>query len=211
MAPTKPSTGGSKSRKPSGGSSSSKKSSKSKAKPTGSAPTGISKRKAKSLSLAKPGGAQKTKSNTSSSKLPKKKKRVYTEAELDIPTLNSIIPAGVAKPKGQKKGKKFVDDAVSMRAIMSVVSAEKDGAVESKIMRQRQLEEVREARKAEAEARSESKKEKFEERKEGLKKRGRERRKSAPAGKENGGGEGDGVEKRGKDGKKKERKRVSFG
>ncbi|KAF2652828.1 hypothetical protein K491DRAFT_582955, partial [Lophiostoma macrostomum CBS 122681] len=140
--------------------------SKSGGKPPGSAPTGISKRKSKTLALAKPGGAQRTRPSTSLP--PKKKKRVYTAAELDIPTLNSIIPAGVAKPKGQKKGKKFVDDAVSMRAIMSVVSAEKDGAVESKIMRQRQLEEVREARRLEAEARSEGKRERFEERKEGL-------------------------------------------
>lgn len=43
----------------------------------------------------------------------KKKRRVYTEKELDIPKLNMITPMGVEKPKGKKKGKVFVDDAVS--------------------------------------------------------------------------------------------------
>lgn len=154
MAPTK-SVKGKSSKGKAGGPS--KKPSKSR--PAGSAPSGISKRKAKSLSLAKPGGAQKSKSSSSNSNKPKK--RVYTEKELDIPKLNGIIPAGVAKPKGQKKGKKFVDDPVSMMAIMSVVNAEKDKNVESKIMRARQLEEIREAKRKEAEAKAEEKKAKF--------------------------------------------------
>jgi len=42
----------------------------------------------------------------------KKKKRIYTEKELGIPTLNTITPVGVEKPKGKKKGKVFVDDRV---------------------------------------------------------------------------------------------------
>jgi hypothetical protein len=42
----------------------------------------------------------------------KKKRRVYTEKELGVPTLNMITPIGVEKPKG-KKGKVFVDDRVS--------------------------------------------------------------------------------------------------
>lgn len=42
----------------------------------------------------------------------KAKKRIYTEKELGIPTLNMITPAGVEKPKGKKKGKVFVDDQV---------------------------------------------------------------------------------------------------
>lgn len=153
MAPTKPTKG-----KFSKGKSSSLPKGASKSKSSGSAPSGISKRKAKSLALAKPGGAQKTRSKTVDGK---KKKRVYTEKELDIPKLNGIIPAGIAKPKGQKKGKKFVDDPASMMAIMSVVNAEKEGHIESKIMRARQLEEIREAKRKEAEARSEVKKAKF--------------------------------------------------
>ena len=43
----------------------------------------------------------------------KKKKRIYTEKELDIPKLNMITPVGVDLPKGKKKGKVFVDDQVS--------------------------------------------------------------------------------------------------
>lgn len=130
-----------------------------KSKPTGSAPEGISKRKQKSMALAKPGGAQKSKSNSTNPHKPKRRK--YTEKELDIPALNGIVPAGIAKPKGQKIGKKFVDDPASMMAIMSVVNAEKDKNVESKIMRARQLEEIREAKRVEAESRSEEKKAKF--------------------------------------------------
>lgn len=42
----------------------------------------------------------------------KRKKRVYTEKELDIPKLNTVTPMGVQKPKGSKKGKVFVDDRV---------------------------------------------------------------------------------------------------
>lgn len=42
----------------------------------------------------------------------RKKRRVYTEKELDIPQLNMITPVGVEKPKGKKKGKVFVDDRV---------------------------------------------------------------------------------------------------
>lgn len=42
----------------------------------------------------------------------KKKKKTYTEEELGIPKLNAIRPVEVVKPKGQKKGKVFVDDPV---------------------------------------------------------------------------------------------------
>ncbi|KAK4949607.1 60S ribosomal subunit assembly/export protein [Elasticomyces elasticus] len=82
---------------------------------------------------------------------PKKKKRVYTEKELNIPTLNVITPAGVQKPRGAKKGKIFVDDKESMMAILAMVQAEKEGSIESKMIRARQMEEIREARRVEAE------------------------------------------------------------
>lgn len=113
MAPIRSSTKG---KSPKGKSSSGKSSSKSSSKPksNGKEPEGISKRKQKSMSLAKPGGVQKTKSLSSKNGINKKKKRVYSEKELDIPQLNSIVPAGIAKPKGQKKGKTFVDDPASM-------------------------------------------------------------------------------------------------
>jgi len=83
-----------------------------------------------------------------------KKKRKYTAEELGVPKLNGIIPAGVQKPKGKKKGKIFVDDAESMLAIMGMVQAEKEGEREGKIMKQRQLEEIREAKKIETEKRT---------------------------------------------------------
>jgi 60S ribosomal subunit assembly/export protein LOC1 len=44
----------------------------------------------------------------------RKQKKTYTEEELGIPKLNSIRPAGVVKPRGKKKGKVFVDDAVGI-------------------------------------------------------------------------------------------------
>ena len=44
----------------------------------------------------------------------RKKRRVYDEKDLGIPTLNMITPIGVEKPKGTKKGKVFVDDRVSL-------------------------------------------------------------------------------------------------
>jgi len=44
----------------------------------------------------------------------KRKRRVFTEKELDIPALNMITPIGVEKPKGKKKGKVFVDDRVCL-------------------------------------------------------------------------------------------------
>lgn len=152
MAPTKPSSKGKTGPKGKSGGAS-------KPKAGGKKPEGISKRRQKSLSLAKPGGEQKSKSVKS--KDGRKKKRVYTESELDIPKLNSIVPAGIAKPKGQKKGKVFVDDPASMMAIMSMVNAQKEGHIESKIMRARQLEEVREAKRKEAEGRADDKKADF--------------------------------------------------
>jgi 60S ribosomal subunit assembly/export protein LOC1 len=54
----------------------------------------------------------KSKARTAPENLKKKKKRVYTEKELDLPALNMITPVGVVKPKGKKKGKTFVDDQV---------------------------------------------------------------------------------------------------
>jgi 60S ribosomal subunit assembly/export protein LOC1 len=160
------------------------------------------------MSLAKPGGALKTKSKIGVNG--KKKKRVYTEKELNIPALNGIIPAGIAKPHGVKKGKKFVDDPASMMAIMSVVNAEKEGHLESKIAKARQLEEIREAKRKEAEARKSEKEDKFEERKQDLKKK--RKRHSEPADGKAGVAEGEkAMKKDQKDQKYKQRKRVSFG
>lgn len=58
-----------------------------------------------------------------------------------------------------------------MNTIMSMVQAEKEGQIESKMIKARQMEEIREARKAEAEKREEEKKAKLENVKESLRKK----------------------------------------
>jgi len=65
----------------------------------------------------------------------KKKQRTYTDKELGIPILNSIIPAGVVKPAGKKKGKVFVEDKDTMLGILSLVNDSKDGQIQSKLER----------------------------------------------------------------------------
>lgn len=99
----------------------------------------------------------------------KKKQKVYTAQELGIPELNGIRPEGVTKPPNMKKGKNFVDDNEGMNAILAMVMAEKEGNIESKMQKARHLEELREAKKAEAEKRAQSKKATFEDRKKGIK------------------------------------------
>jgi 60S ribosomal subunit assembly/export protein LOC1 len=137
---------------------------------------GISKIRKGSLSKSakKPQGQvsgeqKKSKSANSHGQANKKKKKVYTAAELGIPELNGITPEGVTKPPNMKKGKNFVDDNEGMAAIMAMVMAEKDGNIESKMQKARHLEELREAKKAEAEKRAQSKKETFEGRMENIK------------------------------------------
>lgn len=97
MAPTKPSAKGKAS---SGGDSK-------KSKPLSSG-TKISKKNVK----RPPPQEVKSKARTEPSLLKKTKKKQYSEAELDLPKLNTITPVGVVKPKGKKKGKTFVDDQV---------------------------------------------------------------------------------------------------
>lgn len=90
-----------------------------------------------------------------------------------------ITPVGVELPKGKKKGKVFVDDQVglpcsvmpwsltnlasqeSMMTILAIVNAEKEGQLESKMMKARQMEDIREARRKEAEARQEQRRSKL--------------------------------------------------
>jgi 60S ribosomal subunit assembly/export protein LOC1 len=148
---------------------------------------------------------------TKSALINKKKPRVYTEKELGIPELNGIRPAGVAKPPNAKKGKHFVDDGDGMNAILAIVMAEKEGNIESKMMRSRQLEEIREARRAEMEERANHKKAGFEERKKGI--RDEERKKGTTvkdAVKASAKTEADKKAVM-KHGKAKSKKRVSFG
>lgn len=172
MAPTKGSSKGASS----GGSSKGSKPS------TLSSASRVSKSSKKNVKRPPPQEV-KSKARTAPENMQKKKKRVYTEAELDLPKLNTITPVGVVKPKGKKKGKTFVDDEVrvdppwgvitmltvffflvqeGMMTILAMVNAEKEGQIESKMMKARQLEEIREAKKKEAEARQAQKKSKFE-------------------------------------------------
>jgi len=150
----------------------SKGSSKGPPKRTGAKPTGSSS----SYSKDKPGkptikrAAVQKKPKPASAAPARKKRRVYTEKELGIPKLNMITPAGVAKPKGKKIGKVFVDDQESMMTILAMVNADKEGQIESKILKQRQLEEIRQARQKEMEAKQNFKKEKFEDTKNSLRK-----------------------------------------
>ncbi|KAI1117233.1 hypothetical protein F5Y14DRAFT_448166 [Nemania sp. NC0429] len=136
---------------------------------------GVSKPKRKPAST--PLGKQ-VKGRTMVDLLKKKKKKIYTEKELGIPQLNMITPVGVTKPKGKKKGKVFVDDKESMSTILAIVQAEKDGQIESKMIKARQMEEIREARRVEAEKKEEEKKSRLDETKDSLRKK-RKRNKTA--------------------------------
>jgi 60S ribosomal subunit assembly/export protein LOC1 len=163
---------------------------------------GISKSKSRSGSKAKAPATQvKGRPNLPGlDKSKKKKQRVYTDKELGIPELNMITPVGVTKPRGKKKGKVFVDDRVrspsilkptppthqpnsltcalglvqeSMTTILALVQAEKEGQIESKMMRARQMEEIREARRVEAEKKEAERKAKLEDTKESLRRKRR--------------------------------------
>ncbi|KAJ5358416.1 60S ribosomal subunit assembly/export protein loc1 [Penicillium cataractarum] len=154
MAPTRGSSKGASS----GGAS---KGSKGTKPSTLSSSSRVSKPSSKKNVKRPPPVEVKSKARTAPENLKRKKKRVYTEAELDLPKLNQITPVGVVKPKGKKKGKVFVDDQEGMMTILAMVNAEKEGQIESKMMKARQLEEIREAKKAEAEARMKEKKSKL--------------------------------------------------
>ncbi|KAI9847839.1 MAG: 60S ribosomal subunit assembly/export protein [Sclerophora amabilis] len=152
MAPTTKSAPSKQSKSKAGGTSSSSK-----------------PRVTKSKSKAPPPKQQKTKSARHGPL--KKKARVYSDKELGIPKLNMITPAGVQKPKGKKKGKVFVDDRESMMTILAMVNADKEGQIEGKMMKARQMEEIREARRQEAEVRQEQKRSKLEETKDSFRKK----------------------------------------
>jgi 60S ribosomal subunit assembly/export protein LOC1 len=58
-----------------------------------------------------------------------------------------------------------------MTTILAIVQAEKEGQIESKMIKARQLEEIREARRVEAEKKEDERRSKLEETKEGLRKK----------------------------------------
>ncbi|GAD91464.1 conserved hypothetical protein [Paecilomyces variotii No. 5] len=178
-------------------------------------PSGVSKGKPSTLSSGSrvskssakvkrpPPKEMKSKARTAPENLKKKKTREYTEKELDLPALNMITPVGVVKPKGKKKGKTFVDDQESMMTILAMVNAEKEGQIESKLMKARQMEEIREAKRKEAEARQQEKKSKLEETKDSLRRKKRKSNDDMPS-KRSESAETNGTKSKGK------RKSVSF-
>ncbi|KAI0840068.1 hypothetical protein F5Y06DRAFT_247316 [Hypoxylon sp. FL0890] len=129
---------------------------------------GVSKLKPK---VKGPVLAKQVKGKSVADLLKKKKKKVYSEKELGIPELNMVTPIGVTKPRGKKKGKVFVDDKESMSTILAMVQADKEGEIESKMIKARQMEEIREARRIEAEKKEEEKKVKLDQTKEALRKK----------------------------------------
>lgn len=134
---------------------------------------------------------QKTKPGAHNPKPGKKKTPIYTDKQLGLPSLNSIIPAShptklaSGKGTGKKKGKVFVDDVEAMQTIMSIVNAEKDGVIESKMIKMRRLEEIREARQKEQEKRDAAKRGVLDQKMEEVKGK-RRRRKAADAPTSNG-------------------------
>ena len=80
-----------------------------------------------------------------------------------------------------------------MKLILGVVQAQKEGDIESKMIRLRRLEEVRGMRLVEAEKKEKERRGRLEGVKEGIKKEGRERRRMKRVGKKEGEGrDGDG-------------------
>ncbi|KAK6334946.1 60S ribosomal subunit assembly/export protein [Orbilia javanica] len=95
----------------------------------------------------------------------------YTDAQLKLPTLNGIVPAGVTKPRGKKKGKVFVEDKETMMDILELVNNSVDGVIQGKVEKNRRLEVIREQKRKEQERREKEKEAKLEDVKDSLKKK----------------------------------------
>ncbi|KAF3931518.1 hypothetical protein ABW19_dt0206336 [Dactylella cylindrospora] len=95
----------------------------------------------------------------------------YTDAQLKLPTLNGIIPAGITKPRGKKKGKVFVEDKDTMMGILELVNETVDGVIQGKVERNRRLEVIREQKRLEQERKEREKEAKLEDVKDSLRKK----------------------------------------
>jgi 60S ribosomal subunit assembly/export protein LOC1 len=151
------------------------KSGSSSATPRRSKPSSTSNK----ITRRPPAKQQKTKPGThnptTSTSYKRKKRRTYTDAELNLPTLNAITPAtAAAAPRGtgKKKNKVYIDDRESMMTIMALVNAEKEGQIESKMVKMRRMEEIREARRVEAEKKEQERRGRLEGVKRGLERKG---------------------------------------
>ncbi|ODV86017.1 hypothetical protein CANARDRAFT_28069 [[Candida] arabinofermentans NRRL YB-2248] len=88
----------------------------------------------------------------------KKKERVYSEKELNLPILNKAILPGSIKKSG-KKGKIFVkdDDTNILNKLIKQINDDKDLINESKLEKSKRLEEIRQFKLQEIQSKQEEK------------------------------------------------------